>query len=65
MKELVLSMWQERAPAETIMRLLCLSETELDEILPKNLWLGVHHASCHRCKGLGFISTIVPWERRT
>lgn len=58
----VLTLWQNRANAGTIMSLCHIGEDELETMLPRAMWLGHRHTKCTKCDGAGRHAHEVKWE---
>ena len=63
--EVVLMLWHERTNAGTIMSLCKISEAELEEIVPRSLWIGHKMIPCRHCKARGYFSREVSWDDPT
>lgn len=64
LREMVFDLWSARCDSDTIMKILGITEAELEAIIPKSRWLASKWIKCPKCKGSGGYSTTVRWEEK-
>lgn len=55
-REAVLRLWGNKFETETILEVCHISESDFEQIIPRNLWYRRTSLKCTKCHGRGYIT---------